>query len=198
MGGRALGRWANKHWNGLVDELILVELSMAGPLLRSRLAGIALGVRETGAHVQNVVRLTGKGQFGGTMELVRRHLSATRSRRILLGAVNDPCALGALSAFEKADWEGQYAVIGQGGAIEARRELRKPNTHLIGTIGYFPETYGESIMAIAHALLRQETGAAAMFTKHQLITAQNVDRLYPNDAFCRRTPSRAALPFVHH
>jgi ribose transport system substrate-binding protein len=198
MGGRALGRWANKHWNGLVDELILVELSMAGPLLRSRLAGIALGVRETGARVQNVVRLTGKGQFGGTMELVRRHLGATRARRILLGAVNDPCALGALSAFEKANWEGQYAVIGQGGAIEARRELRKPNTRLIGTIGYFPETYGESIMSIAHALLRQETGAAAIFTKHQLITAQNVDRLYPNDALCRRTPSRAGLPFVHH
>lgn len=198
MGGRALGRWANRHWNGHVDELILVELAMAGPLLRSRLAGIASGVRETGARVQSVVRLTGKGQFGGTMELVRRHLRATRSRHILLGAVNDPCALGALSAFEKADWEGEYAVVGQGGAIEARRELRKPNTHLIGTIGYFPETYGESIMSIAHALLRRETGAAAVFTKHQLITAQNVDRLYPNDTLCCRVASRAALPFVRH
>ncbi|HJY06988.1 MAG TPA: helix-turn-helix domain-containing protein, partial [Bryobacteraceae bacterium] len=40
MGGRALGRWANKNWNGRLDELILVELAMAGPLLRSRLAGI--------------------------------------------------------------------------------------------------------------------------------------------------------------
>lgn len=197
MGGRALGRWANRNWNGRVDELILVELSMAGPLLRSRLGGIASGIRETGARVQNVVRLTGKGQFGGTMELVRRHLRATRSRRILLGAVNDPCALGALSAFEQADWEGEYAVIGQGGAIEARRELRKPNTHLIGTIGYFPETYGESIMSIAHALLRQETRATAVFTKHQLITAQNVDRLYPNDTLCCRTQSRAGSPFVH-
>lgn len=171
---------------------------MAGPLLRSRLAGIESGVRETGARVQNVVRLTGKGQFGGTMELVRRHLRATRSRYILLGAVNDPCALGALSAFEKADWEGEYAVIGQGGAIEARRELRKPGTHLIGTVGYFPETYGESIMSIAHALLRREAGAAAVFTKHQLITAQNVDRLYPNDTLCRRIASPAALPLVRH
>jgi ribose transport system substrate-binding protein len=198
MGGRALGRWANKNWNGRVDELILVELSMAGSLLRSRLAGIESGVREAISHIGNVVRLTGKGQFGGTMELVRRHLRTTHSRRILLGAVNDPCALGALSAFDKAGWEGEYAVVGQGGAIEARRELRKPNTHLIGTIGYFPETYGESIMCIAHTLLRRETGAAAVFTKHQLITAQNVDRLYPNDALCRRIPYRAGLPAVRH
>jgi ribose transport system substrate-binding protein len=198
MGGRALGRWANKKWNGWVDELILVELSMAGPLLRSRLAGIVAGIRETGARVQNVVRLTGKGQFGGTMELVRRHLRATRARHILLGAVNDPCALGALNAFENADWKGEYAVMGQGGAIEARRELRKPDTHLIGTVGYFPETYGESIMSIAHALLRRESGAAAVFTKHQLITAQNVDLLYPNDALCRGRPSRTGSPVVRH
>ncbi|HJY07472.1 MAG TPA: hypothetical protein VJ323_14225, partial [Bryobacteraceae bacterium] len=73
-----------------------------------------------------------------------------------------------------------------------------PNTHLIGTIGYFPETYGESIMCIAHTLLRREAGASAVFTKHQLITAQNVDRLYPNDALCRRIPSHDGSPTVRH
>ncbi len=181
MGGRALGRWAQKHWNGRVDELVLVGLSMAGPLLRSRLAGIESGLREIVPHVGKVTPLNGQGQFGGTLELVRRHLRTTRSRYLLLGAVNDPCALGALRGFEEGGWSGNYAVVGQGGAIEARAELRKPGTRLIGTIGYFPETYGESIMKIAHDLLLSGSAPPAVFTKHRFITAQNVDTFYPGD-----------------
>ena len=95
--------------------------------------------------------------------------------------MNDPCALGALRAFEEARWDDSYAVMGQGGAIEARKELRRRATHLIGTVGFFPETYGESIMRIADNLLNDRAKPSAVFTKHQLITAANVDRYYPND-----------------
>jgi ribose transport system substrate-binding protein len=181
IGGHALGRWAQQHWNGHVDELVLVELSLAGAFLRSRLTGVEMGVREILPGLKKVTRLACSGQFGGTMDLVRRYLKTTRARRILLGAVNDPCALGALRAFEEARWDDSYAVMGQGGAIEARKELRRRATHLIGTVGFFPETYGESIMRIADNLLNDRAKPSAVFTKHQLITAANVDRYYPND-----------------
>jgi ribose transport system substrate-binding protein len=181
IGGHALGRWAHQQWNGHADELVLVELSIAGAFLRSRLTGVEAGVREILPGLKKVTRLACSGQFGGTMDLVRRYLRTTHSRRILLGAVNDPCALGALKAFEEAAWQDPYAVVGQGGAIEARRELRRRGTHLIGTVGFFPETYGESIMRIADNLLNDRAKPSAVFTKHQLITAANVDRYYPND-----------------
>jgi ribose transport system substrate-binding protein len=193
IGGHALGRWAQQQWNGSVDELVLVELSLAGAFLRSRLTGVEMGVREILPGLKQVTRLACSGQFGGTMDLVRRYLKTSRARRILLGAVNDPCALGALRAFEEAAWDDPYAVMGQGGAIEARRELRRRGTHLIGTVGFFPETYGESIMRIADNLLNDRAKPSAVFTKHQLITAANVDRYYPNDLELRissATPAR--------
>lgn len=181
IGGHALGRWAMQQWNGRVDELVLVELSFAGAFLRSRLNGVEMGVREILPSLTKVTRLACSGQFGGTMDTVRQYLKTTRARRILLGAVNDPCALGALRAFQDTGWQDPYAIVGQGGAIEARRELRRRGTHLVGTVGFFPETYGESIMRIAVNLLNAGAKPSAVFTKHQLITAANVDRFYPND-----------------
>ena len=193
IGGHALGRWAQQAWDGRVDELVLVELSLAGAFLRSRLTGVEMGVREILPSLKKVTRLACPGQFGGTMDLVRRYLRTTRARRILLGAVNDPCALGALRAFEEAGWDDLYAVMGQGGAIEARKELRRRATRLIGTVGFFPETYGESIMRIADKLLNDRAKPSAVFTKHQLITAANVDRYYPNDLELRIANAPPAL-----
>ncbi|MGB9291522.1 MAG: helix-turn-helix domain-containing protein, partial [Terracidiphilus sp.] len=40
IGGRALGRWARENWDGKVDQLVLVELPIAGSLLELRLAGL--------------------------------------------------------------------------------------------------------------------------------------------------------------
>ncbi len=181
IAGRALGAWAKKNWAGRVDQLLLAEMQMAGPLLKSRLTGIEVGVREILPNLPEVMRLGGTGSFGDTLTLVRKHLRRTRARKILLGAVNDPCALGALRAFEEAGWEDECAVTGQGGAIEARRELRRPQTRMIGTVAFFPEKYGPAIMRIAFDLLENKKVPPAVFTRHRLLTPQNVDHHYPND-----------------
>ncbi len=181
IGGRALGAWAKKEWKGQADQLLLAGMQGAGPLLRSRMTGVESGVREILPSVGNVTYLEGSGHFGDTMDLVRKHLRRTRYRKILLGAVNDPCALGALRGFEEAGWDEDCAVVGQGGAVEARHELRRPRTRLIGTVAFFPEKYGESIMRIAIDLLENRPVPPAVFTRHRLLTPQNIDHYYPND-----------------
>ncbi len=181
IGGRGLGAWAKKEWNGQAHQLVLVEMTMAGPLLQSRMIGVETGVKEVLPELRQVVRLEGEGNFGDTLKLLRRHLSRTRARKILLGAVNDPAALGALRAFEEAGWESECAVVGQGGAVEARKEMRRPQTRLIGTVGFFPEKYGDAIMRIAFDLLENRPVPPAVFTRHRLLTAKNVDHYYPND-----------------
>ena len=45
MGGKALGRWANEDWNGQVDQVVLMELPIAGSLLELRLTGFVDGLR---------------------------------------------------------------------------------------------------------------------------------------------------------
>jgi ribose transport system substrate-binding protein len=44
IGGRYLGRWATENWEGIVEEVILLELVRAGNLPRMRLTGTLVGI----------------------------------------------------------------------------------------------------------------------------------------------------------
>ncbi len=57
--------------------------------------------------------LDGDGKLGNSFEAVRRHLRTSRSRRMLVGAINDPSALGALRAFQEAGRAACCAIMGQ-------------------------------------------------------------------------------------
>jgi ribose transport system substrate-binding protein len=51
----------------------------------------------------------------------------------------------------------------------------------VGSVAYFPETYGERLVRLALDLLNRRFVAPAVLTQHQLLTANNVDHVYPND-----------------
>jgi ribose transport system substrate-binding protein len=195
LGGRLLGQWAKQHWRGEVDEILLLELRMSGAIPASRLTGTLQGIREIlpGIRDQQVAVLNGNGQFGPSLEAVRKHLRRTRSAHVLVGAINDPSAIGALRAFEEAGRAQNCAVAGQNASAEARIELRRHGTRLIGSVAYFPETYGDGILALALDILKRKHVPPAVFTRHELITAANVDRYYPNDPMILRTALDAQL-----
>jgi ribose transport system substrate-binding protein len=184
LGGRALGRWAKQHWAEQVDEILLLQLSMAGALPRARLTGTVAGIRDIIPTLdESCVRwLEVKGQFGASLDAVRKHLRRSRARRVLIGAINDPSALGALLAMKEAGRAEYCAVMGQNASVEARNELRKPETRLIGSVAYFPELYGEALTALSLDILWRKPVPPAVFVKHQIVNKDNVDRLYPNDA----------------
>ena len=194
IGGRALGQWAKRRWKGQVEQLVLLELEAGGPLLESRLSGVEFGLREVLPDFDpaRVQRLSGSGLLDASLDLMRRHLAHTHDRRILVGAANDPCALGALRALEEAGWEeGECAVMGQGGSAEGRQELRRPGTRLAGTVAFFPEKYGAHIVRIALDLLSGKAVPPAVFVKHQLLTPANVDHYYPHDRLGIQQPAQA-------
>jgi ribose transport system substrate-binding protein len=193
LGGRALGRWAKQHWGEQVDEILLLGLSMAGALPRARLTGTVAGIRDIiPALNDSCVRwLEVKGQFGTSLEAVRKHLRRSRARRVLIGAINDPSALGALLAMEEAGRSETCTAMGQNASVEARNELRKPATRLIGSIAYFPELYGEALTALSLDILWRKPVPPAIFVKHQIVNKENVDRLYPNDALLNESEAPA-------
>jgi ribose transport system substrate-binding protein len=183
IGGRCLGRWAKTTWGGEVDEIILVEQRRAGPIPQSRLVGSVDGLAEIlpSARRCRVVSLDGDSDFGKSLAATRKHLRYSKSRHIVVAALDDISALGALRAFEEVGRVRDCAVMGQNAAPEARRELRRKETRLIGSVAYFPEKYGDALIRIALDLLNKKNVAPAVFIKHSLITAGNVDRFYPND-----------------
>jgi len=184
MGGRHLGRWAKQHWQGHVDEIILIELPRAGSLPRMRLTGMLVGMREVLPQLEDctVTCLNGDGQLGASFEAVRKHLRSSKRDRHLIGPINDSSALGALRAFQEAGRAQHCAIIGQNASREARLELKEPGTRLMGSVGFFPEKYGDNLVRVAMDLLSRRPVPPAVFVKHHLITAENVDHFYPNDS----------------
>jgi ribose transport system substrate-binding protein len=183
MGGRYLGRWVKQNWNGQVDYVILLELARAGLFTRSRLSGTLVGLREIVPDVDDsrVVFLNGQGQYGPSLELVRKHVRRRGTGRTLICGINDPSTIGGLRAFEEAGAGGNCVGLGHGASIEARAELRRPRTRLIASVGHFPESYGEQLIQLALQILAKKAVAPATFTKPKLIVPANVDHYYPTD-----------------
>jgi ribose transport system substrate-binding protein len=183
VGGRALGRWARDNWGGKVEQLVLLELPIAGSLLELRLSGMMDGLRTELPGILDVpsVRLNGRGSFEQVLDELRKYLRRRGPRRTLVGTVNDICALAALRAYEEAGALQQVAVIGQNALREVRDELRRPGTRMVGSVAYFPERYGEDLISLALGILEKKPVPAAVFAKHQLLTPRNVDLIYPLD-----------------
>ena len=127
---------------------MLVQLDRAGSLPQMRLTGMLVGMKEVFPPLEHcrVTYLDGDGKLGERFEAMRRHLRTSRSaRRFLVGAINDPSALGALRAFQEAGRTESCAIMGQNASPEGRAELREPGTRLVGSVAYFPEKYGSRL-----------------------------------------------------
>jgi ribose transport system substrate-binding protein len=183
IAGRCLGRWVKRRWQEEADNIVLLELARAGNLPKMRLTGLLVGVRELLPSLATcpVTYLNGDGTFGTSLEAMRKYLRSTRSARVLVGAINDTSALGALRAFQEAGRAESCVVVGHNASPEGRTELRQPNTRFIGSVAYFAERYGEELIKVSLDILNRRPVPPAVFVKHQLVTAANVDHLYPND-----------------
>ena len=191
IGGRYLGRWTKQQWHGEADEIALIALDRAGSLPKMRLTGMLVGMRETCPALEQcrVTYLDGDGKLGDSFEAMRRHLRGTRSRRILVGAINDPSALGALRAFQEGGRTEGVAIMGHNASPEGRGEMRERGTRLIGSVAYFPEKYGAELIGVALDILNRRPVPPAVFVKHQLVTPENVNHMYPNDQLLLAAPA---------
>ena len=181
IAGRYLARWAEAHWQGHVDEILLLELPKAGQVPNARILGSMLGIIERLVWLSErqfkIVRTS--GHYENTVALIRKHLRRSRSERILVAAINDPCALGALAGFRDAGREEHCAIVGHNASSEAHAELAERNSRLIGSVGYFPERYGEGVIPLALDFLAGRPVPPATFIRHEMITASNVRSFYP-------------------
>jgi ribose transport system substrate-binding protein len=184
LAGRCLGQYAKQHWQGVVDEIIMIEAAQAGVVASMRVDGMRSALREVLPNSSScpVISINGRGSFKTTLAQVRKHLRTSTARRILVGASNDPGALGALRAFQEIGRSRDCVVVGHSAEPDVRVEMRQPHTRLIGSVAYFPEKYGEHIVRLALDMLSGTTTPPAVFMKHRLITPQNVNHSYPNDS----------------
>ena len=183
MAGRALLKAARTHWSGKCDEILFLDLEIAGSLPHLRLSS-AQSILRNGLDGDCVMtHLDSRGEFVRSFELTRRHLQLVPKRRTLITGINDYAVLGALRAFEEAGRSAMCLAVSHGGGPEARRELRLANTRLIATVAFFPEKYGESLLLLALDILNKRNTPPAVYMPVQLLTRKNVGEFFPHDTF---------------
>lgn len=180
LAGQALVQWAKKNWQGKAEDLLLLGLEIAGPLPHLRLAGAEAVIRETFPSI-SLVCLDTRGEFHRSFDTIRKHLRLKPSMKTLIVGVNDPAVLGALRAFEEAGRSDHCVAVGLGAIPEARVELRRPGSRLIGSIAFFPEHYGEDLLRLATDLFYKKRVPPAVYTRYQMVTPQLANQIYPMD-----------------
>lgn len=191
--GKALLKAAQKHWSGECDEVLSLDLEIAGSLPHLRLSS-AQNILRSGMKDDFILtQLDSRGEFVRAFDLTRRHIqNAPRCRTLVMG-INDEVVLGALRAFEEAGRGNHCLAVSHGGGPEARRELRLPNARLFAAVAFFPERYGESLVHLALDILNKRTTPPAVYMPVQVLTPENVDALYPHDMFTGLTEAGERL-----
>lgn len=181
MAGRAVGQWVKRNWDGALDELLLLEIELKGALPKLRLNGAEEGLRETVGRLpqERVQRVDTRGGFARTLDLVRAHLRRTPPRRTVIAGVTDLCVLAAIRAFEEAGRAELCIAVGMGTIGEARSELMKSRSRLMGSVSFFPEKYGDDIVRLALDILHRRPAPPAVYAQHRLLTRENLRRFYP-------------------
>ena len=72
--------------------------------------------------------------------------------------------------------------MGQNASVEARHELRRPTTRLVGSVAYHPERYGRDLIDLSLEIVNGWQVSPANYTTHRLINQRTIEHLYPNDA----------------
>jgi ribose transport system substrate-binding protein len=193
IAGKVLLRAAQAEWNGEFDEVILQDMEIAGAVPRLRLSGIQTVLSSGDKKGWLTTHLDSRGDFIRSFEMTRKHLQIAPKRRTLLAGVNDYAVLGALSAFEETGRGNYCHAVGMGGVPEARRELRVPATRLAGTVGFFPEQYGDRLLAVALEILQHKSVPAVNYVPVQLITPKNLDHFYPKEIFEQSDMSKTSF-----
>jgi ribose transport system substrate-binding protein len=171
--GVALAEYAASRWKGRFDLLVLVDLPQGGPILQSRMTGALAGVgnRLGGFAPDKVVRVAGGEDSGSAraavIAAVRKH---SRARRLLISGSSDEMALGALEAVRDCGLDRTSAIIGHDGTDAVLEVLAGKECPLIGTVGFFPSTYGKQLVDLALRILQREPVPPCVYVPHELRT----------------------------
>ncbi len=114
-----------KRWEGAVDQIVFAEVDASGHALDARLTGMYDGILKLLPECRHVpvFHYGTKGHFENALDTFRRHIRLHGARRILVGAVNDPTALGAFAGVSRV-WRRRELRSGRAGRLAWRRGKR--------------------------------------------------------------------------
>ncbi len=178
--GEASGHFVLREWRGRLNQVLLLEAFAAGPSPHARFTGFVEGLHNTvkARGGLRIVRRDGKGNEGGAYSAAKRFLRQVKPREhVLIAAVNDISALGALRAVRELGRERYTAIIGHdlSPAPQVKAEIKDIDSPFIATICLSPENYGKKIIPIVLRWLKNEQVPPTTYTEQALVVRENVN-----------------------
>lgn len=184
MAGTALGKWIQTHWDSHVDQVVILQFADVAALPATRINGQLEGLESIlGTFPKDMITSVNGGAsialFEEAVDKVFRYIS--NDERVALLSFNDNATMGALCSAQNHHIEGNLAIVGQGADRSVRDQIRRPNSPLIGATAFWPERYGEKLIAIANSILRGDSVPPAIYIDHVFLNADNIDEHYPQE-----------------
>jgi ribose transport system substrate-binding protein len=182
MAGVALGRWLVKHWDGVFDQLIILDEKRPGAVPATRIQGQLDGLEQVVGEVPGSQTLY--LDSGNTTEISQANMLGALQKlpygwRLAVICFNDDAAFGAICAARELGREDDVVIVGQGADRIVRKEIRHPESRLVGSTAYWPEQYGKKLLEVATRILGGEAVPPAVYNEHTFITQENIDEFYP-------------------
>lgn len=186
LAGKYVGE-ALKAENGCeYTAVVTLDTKGAGATTEARVNGMIDGFKEACGDIpEDKFRSL---DVGGTTDLAVTkfgdQLSALEPGGIIVVlSLNDDMSLGAFAAARTAGREAELRLAGQGADPTSWKEIAC-NPQWLADTAYFPERYGEILIPAVVKLLNGETVEPNLFTKHDVVTKDNVRTLYPDTPAC--------------
>lgn len=173
--GAILARYAQRHWNGVVDRVIGVGFREAGSFVQSRITGAFDGIRALLPNISDAQfkHVEGRGMrdvsYKAMLEVLKNHRNG---ERVLVAAATDSSALGVLRAARELGCEADLAIAGQDCIPEALDEMRSGKSALVGSVSHEVETYGPRLIQLGIALLRGNIVPPYNYVPHRGVTPE--------------------------
>jgi ribose transport system substrate-binding protein len=187
IAGKTLGEFARENWaDQTVVAVIAGDLSSPAPYLADRVRGVTEALRQELPDVA-VTRLDTSGNPVRVEGLLGKFLAAQTKRKVLVAVLDDPTALAAKAAVERAGRISDCVIVSQGvdrsihGGANEKKELDPSNrgSIVLGSVAYYLDRYGYEVLPLAMKMLQGAEVPAKTTTKHILISARNVFTEYP-------------------
>ena len=175
--GAILARYAQRHWNGVVDRVIGVGFREAGSFVQSRITGAFDGIRALLPNISDTQfkHVEGRGMrdasYKAMLEVLKNHRAG---ERVLVAAATDSSALGVLRAARELGCEADLAIAGQDCIPEALEEMRSGKSALVGSVSHEVETYGPRLIQLGIALLRGNIVPPYNYVPHRGVTPETL------------------------
>ena len=171
--GELLAEYAQANWSGKLDWVLGLDLEEAGSLVQSRVTGAFEGIRSKlqGVPIESFVRIDGRGMLNKSQRIVLEFLMRhPKERRILIAAVTDTSALGAVAAVRELKRTKHVAIVGQDCIPEMLEEMQAADSPVIGSVSHEVVNYGPRLIELGMALIRGNSVPPYNYVEHKLVS----------------------------